>query len=151
MAKITLQGLDEYTRKLTELKDPVRVRQVCKRAVYEGAKIIADEIDGRIDGLRGVTDKQRAGLHAGLGVARHRDDSGYINTQIGFAGYNDEGRIRGKRRSGQPNIIVARNLISGRSTVPRQNFISSAVRAKRTACIEAMEKTVDEEIEKIMK
>ena len=151
MAKVTIEGLDEYTRKLTELKDPVKVQKICKRAVYEGARVIADEIDARIDQLRGVTDEQRQGLHEGLGVARHRVDDGYINTQIGFAGYNEEGTIRGKRPKGQPNVIVARNLIRGASTVPRQDFVGAAVRAKRQEALQLMQEALEEEIQKTMK
>lgn len=85
-----------------------------------------------------------------LGIASLQDDgTGYLNVKIGFDGYNDIVTQRWPR--GQPNQMVARAVESGTTWMQKNDFVRRAVRASRKRAIEAMKKTVDKGIKKIMK
>ena len=94
-----------------------------------------------------VTQKQ--GLIASLGLSTMRDAGGYINTKLGFDGYNAV-KTR-KYPGGQPNALIARAAESGSVALIKTPFIRPGVKAAKKAAEKAMEKTLDEEIEKIMK
>ena len=94
-----------------------------------------------------VTQKQ--GLIASLGLSTMRDAGGYINTKLGFDGYNAV-KTR-KYPGGQPNALIARAAESGSVALIKTPFIRPGVRAAKKAAEKAMEKTLDKEIGKIMK
>lgn len=148
-------GLDNYTKKLQELQMKTRDELIGK-AVYKGAGIVADAMQTSItyrlrthpDPHQGVTKEQKDGLHRGLGISRMRDDNGFINVKIGFDGYN--AIINKKYPKGQPNALVARSLVKGTSTAPKQDFVTPVVKQTESAAENAMEDVIDSGIEKIM-
>lgn len=156
MATFAFEGLDEYTRQLEQLADPATIQAIEKKAIYAAAGEVTDEIREGIRGLhvsknvhKGVTPKQLEGLLQGLGISRMRDDNGFLNAKIGFAGYN--GHVGKKYPKGQPNVIVARWIEGGTSTAPKRMFIRPALRRMRKKAEETMSKIMDQEISKIMK
>ena len=163
MAKFKWEGMDEFERKLSRLGD--RAPEYTRKAVYTAAGIVADEIKAGIRGLKitsekqalanarkgvksYVTPEQKAGLEASFGVAAFRDDQGYINTKLGFDGYNS---VKTKAwPKGQPNAMIARSCERGSTALVRQPFISPAVKRAQKRAETAMEQVLDEEINKIM-
>ena len=163
MAKMTVTGLDEFQRKLSKLSDG-GVVDAAKKAVYDGAGIIADEIRSNISEIPTVTDldyiaaykkrrylgisgRQKSGLQAGLGIAPMQVLSNSINTKIGFDGYN---KIRTKRwPKGQPNNMIARSVEFGTSFAAPAPFVGPAVRKNRAKSQKTMAETFEKEIEKI--
>lgn len=155
MAKLKFKGLEEYERQLLKLKDVSR--ECIGRAIYEGAKEIADEVkseienipvDNRIvkDGqmLYGISELQKAGLRDGFGVARMQNDGGFYNVKLGFAGYN---AVKTKTfPNGQPNSMIARSVNSGTSFRQRYPFVDNAVNRKKDACEQKMVETFDKEL-----
>ena len=155
MAKLKFKGLEEYERQLLKLKDVSR--ECIGRAIYEGAKEIADEVkseienipvDNRIvkDGqmLYGISELQKAGLRDGFGVARMQNDGGFYNVKLGFAGYN---AVKTKIfPNGQPNSMIARSVNSGTSFRQRYPFVDNAVNKKKDACEQKMVETFDKEL-----
>lgn len=151
MATIKFKGIDEYVRRLESLT--MATDKIIGEAVYKGAEIVANNtksalnsmpVDNRqkVDERRGILEIQRQGLVHSFGVAPLRDDKGFINVKTGFDGIN---------RIGQPNIWVARMLESGTSYMPKNRVISRATNRSKKACEEAMKKSLEGNIEKLMK
>lgn len=161
MAKITFPGLKDYELMLSRLEGATD--DMIGRAVYAGAGIVADAVKQGIQSLPvvtgygtdtnplpgGVTAAQKAGLLDGFGISKLRDDNGYLNVKLGFAGYN---RTKTEKYpGGQPNQLVARGVESGTSWKQKKPFIRPAVTRSRKAAETEMKRIIDEEIEKIAK
>ena len=158
MAKLTVgRGIDDYIAQLGNLE--FMTPTVIGRAVYEGAKIVADQVHANIEALpvssksgsqgrRNPTQVEKEGLLEGLGVARMQDDGGYFNVKIGMDGYNAD--ATDKYPKGKPNAMVARSIESGSTFMRRNPFISNAVRQTKAAAEEAMREEVDKQISQIM-
>lgn len=164
MAKMTIgQGVDNYIESLQQLQ--YNVGAVAGRAIYQGAKIIADQIRKNIEALptsdesegstaekskrREPTQKEKDGLLAGLGIATMRNENGTYNVKVGMDGYNTD--VTKKYPKGKPNAMVARSIESGTSFTVRHPFISTAIRDKKAAAEQAMADEVDKQVEQIMK
>lgn len=150
MAKMTVgKGLDEYIAKLQKLRD---VDKYLGKVVYVGAAVVAKEVASTIRALptdehpkhgkrKGLTKVEYQGLVESFGIARMRNDDGYINVKLGFDGYNDNGKA---------NAMVARSLISGTSFLQKNNFMMRAVMRAKASSEEAMKITLDKEISNFM-
>ena len=152
MAKMTIKGLDDYSRKLSQLgKASV---PIAKKAVYAGANIVADEVRKRLDDnlkdpayvgkqpdIYFKSDEQSGDLIDSLGIAPiGSDKNGDINTKIGFDGYDSKG---------VPNALKARAMESGTSTLRKRPFVRPAVNAVKSQAQREMAKVIDEETAKI--
>lgn len=154
-------GLDEYVKKLYNLSS--FSFSMIGEAIYKGADVVANEtktalqnmeVDDRKklqkgEMLRSINTYQKNGLIKSFGIAKLRNDSGFYNVKTGFDGYN--GLITDRWPIGQPNIMIARALESGTSYMKRNPVISKATNRAKKQCEEAMKKSFEENIEKIMK
>lgn len=159
MAKLKMQGLEEYENQLLKLRDISR--EAIGQAIYEGAGIIADQVKANIEALpidergytkegtlHGVTSAQKQGLSAGFGIAKLQDDGGFVHVKLGFNGYNN---VKTKAHpSGQPNSMIARAVNSGSSFRDRIPFVDSAVSAKKGAAEDAMKNKFDSVLSKAL-
>ena len=155
MARLNVgRGLEEYLDKLGNLE--FTAEETCKRAIYNGADIVADAVKASIDTIpsrsegsgSGVYDDQRAGLKAGMGIASFRNDNGYLNVKVGFDGYNSH-----KTKSfpnGQPNAMIARSVEKGTSFSRPHRFVDPAVRKVKAQAEAKIQETLDLEIKKTM-
>lgn len=162
MAKITFTTGEEYSLKLSKLGD--YSENIVKRALKEGSKIAADEIRRRLTALgtekfrylrdgkkfKGPSKSQIKDLADSFGISpvKLRKD-GVWDVRIGFDGYGSFPTHQ--YPNGVPNILLARSIESGFSVRRKRPFIRPAMEAKETEIIAAMERVIDEEIEKIMK
>lgn len=163
VAKFKWDGMEEYERKLSRLGE--RSGAVVRKAVYAAAGLVAAEISAGISGLRitpekralanfkqgkpgYITPEQKAGLQASLGIARFRNENGFINTKIGFDGYNSIETE--KYPHGQPNAMIARSCERGTTGMIAQPFVNKAVSRASKKAEAVMEQVLDEEISKIM-
>lgn len=161
MATLRFRGLKEYELQLAKLASGST--DAAKKAVYAGAAVIADAVRASIaalpvdSGVRGsadnlldsVTPTQLEGLLDGWGIAPMQVQNGYIQTKLGFDGYN---KTRTKKYpNGQPNQLIARSVESGTSFRRKHPFVAPAVRASRRAAEEKMAQVLNAEIEKAMK
>ena len=138
MATIRFSGIDKYLAQLQQLGQ--RSRGICKMAVYDGAAIVADQVR---ENLHRVLSPDATGqLEASMGIAPIQDDKGYINTRIGFEGYDDKGVA---------NQLKANVLESGSSKQQKRPFMRPAVNTSRKRAEAKMAETLDREIEKLMK
>ena len=158
MAKFTVgKGLEEYLAKLGNLQDISP--GLAGRAIYEGAKIVADQIhaniqalpvqNGPVKGRRDPYQDEVDGLLAGLGIAKKRVENGYINVKIGMDGYNS--RVTEKYPKGHPNAMIARSINIGTTFVNRHPFINQAVRSTKAAAEEKMKEVIETGIEETMR
>ena len=159
MAKIQMQGIDEYIAKLEKIKNP---EGLIKRAVYDGAAVLAEAVLKSIDSIpenngkyvpgnvmiQGLSREQKQGLREGLGIARMQNDKGFINTKIGFDGYNN---VKTKKYpNGQPNALIARAVESGTSRRQKYRFVSKAATSARAAAEQAMADRMDQDLKNTM-
>ena len=138
MATIRFSGIDKYLAQLEQLGQ--RSRGICKMAVYDGAAIVADQVRENLE--RVLSPDATGQLEASMGIAPIQDDKGYINTRIGFEGYDDKGVA---------NQLKANVLESGSSKQQKRPFMRPAVNTSRKRAEAAMAETLDREIEKLMK
>lgn len=160
MAKITVIGLGDYGACIEKLFDDTE--QICREAVYAGAGVIADAVkegirslpvDNRIGTdkkkLKGITNRQKADLINGFGLAPIENNNGDINTKVGFDGY---GSIPTKKYpKGLPNASLMRSVESGTSFRKKTPVIRKAVNSHMKEAQQEMEKVVDKKCEEIMK
>lgn len=133
MARMTFKAGDECALRLSRLS--TGSDEIAKKAIYEGAKIVADEIKSRIPVDTGD-------LADSFGISSiDKDGNGDWNTKLGFDGYD---------RDGTANQYKARILESGTSKQPKRPFVRPALNATRGRAKAEMERIIDEEIRKIM-
>lgn len=164
MAKMTFLKAADYRIQLQKLYD--RSEYSIKKAVYEGAAVIIDQVRSNLQGLNTISNKealkryrlkettmltaeQKKGLLDSLGLTEIQNQKGYINTKLGFDGYNAV--ITKKYPKGQPNVLVARATENGSSITKRQPFVSTGVKAKRAEAEKKMADIIDQETEMIFK
>ena len=156
MARIEFTGIDEYFKKLDRLGD--KATGVCKRALYDGAAVLADAVRTEVEALpttdrngdpQQILEYEKQGLLEGMGIAKMRDDGGKISTRVDFDGYN---RLRSKAYpNGHPNSMIARAINSGTSKRPKNPFMNRAIRKGRAKSEAAMAARMDADINEIMK
>lgn len=158
MAIIKFTGIDEYVRKLENLAS--YTDKLIGEAVYKGADVVANETKQALQSLpvdnstnkatrTSINQIQKNGLIESFGIAKMRNDNGFLNVKTGFDGYNK--LISNSYPTGQPNIMIARALESGTSFMPKNRVISRATSRAKKACEEAMKKSIEGNIEKLMK
>lgn len=138
MATISFKSGDEYALKLSRLA--TGSEEIAKKAIYQGAKVVADKIKSNLEGV--LSDEATGELVASFGVTPiERDKDGNWNAKIGFDGYDSKG---------VPNQLKARVLESGSTRQQKRPFVRPAVNATKKQAIEAMRKVIDEETKKVM-
>ena len=160
MAKMRFPDLDEYIGSLERIN---RISRGCVgRAIYQGAKVVADAVMQNIENLpidnrrvkegqllHGITQQQKDGLIKGFGIAPMEEDGGYRHVKLGFDGYNDV--VTARFPIGQPNSMIARSVNSGSYFRQRIPFVDDAVRKQKANCEEKMKETFDQELGKAVK
>lgn len=158
--------MDSYIADLEKLS--LASEDMCGKAIYQGAKVITDQIRKNIEALpviadrnqyrgghdggaqlKGITRSQKQGLLDGLGIARMQDDHGFLNVKVGMDGYNSTKTK--KYPNGQPNAMIARSLESGSSVRTKDPFISKAIRSKKAEAEKAMAEEFDKETKKVFR
>ena len=138
MATIRFSGIDAYRERLQRLEQDSE--EILKRAVYDGAAIVADEVRQR---LHAVLSPDATGqLESSLGISKIQNDQGYVNARIGFDGYDSKG---------VPNQLKANVLESGSTRQPKRPFMRPAVNAARRPAEAKMEQVVEQQIENLMR
>lgn len=158
MAKFNIgKGINEYLGKLQNLE--FSTNTIIGKAVYNAAEIVANQTKANIQALpvresnsaggKDLSPDEKTGLCEGFGIAKMQNDSGYFNVKLGMDGYNSY--VTKRYPKGHPNSMIARSLERGTSHMHKNPVFSNAARAMKSQAEEAMRKTVDEEIDKIMK
>lgn len=150
-----VEGMEKISETLSSLAE--KAPAVAALGLYEGAGIIADEMgkqakEIRTEPFRGKVSKRKPSpqekaivLNAARGIAKFDKNGTEVETSVGFrnAGY---ATLAGKTVP-VPKIVNAIN--SGTSFMTKQPFIRNAAKSGGKAAIDAMEKKINEEFEKI--
>ena len=135
MAKIDFSGIDEYSKQIAKLGSASE--GVCKYAIYDAAGMVLEAIK------QNTPESEDGGdLRNSISLAPMRNDNGYVNTKIEWAGYD---------RNGTPNALKAAVLESGRSNRSKVPFIRPAVNSVKKSAEFAIDKALNEKINHIMK
>lgn len=161
LAKFAFKAGDEYAMKLSKLASDYD--EIAKKAIYEGAKVVADRIKINIRSLptdtfrylkegeifKGVPDSQKSDLIESFGITPiDRDREGW-NAKMGFDGY---GSIPTQKYPlGLPNQLLARSIESGSSVRKKAPFVRPAVNAMKKEAIDRMNHVIEEETKNVMK
>lgn len=149
-------GFDKFFSQMEKLGDDVD--GVCKMAVYNGAKVVADEVKrgigtipvyekaGRNKRYQGATAVEKAGLLESMGISTMRKEDSAWNVTIGFDGYNSDKTAMHPK--GKANAMVARAINSGTSWLTKYPFVTRAYAASKGAAEAAMAETIEQEVQK---
>lgn len=148
MAKLKVKGLDTLVEQMERMCK--NSEETAKKAVYAGAKVVADKIRQNLNALNVTPEWQKQDLIDSFGIAPvDTDEKGVVNTKAGFDGYGS--RPTKKYPKGLPNQLLARAIESGTSFRKKQPFVRPAVNAAKKQAIKEMERVVDEEVKKALK
>lgn len=144
MAKFKFEGIEKYTESLGKIGGK-NAEKVLKYAVYPGAGVVADAIRSGLEAHRDSGELSRS-----LSLSTMRNDDGYVNTKVTFAGY-DSAKPSKRFPQGVPNAVKAASLESGNSRGQKgTHVISKAVKGSTERAINEMSKALDEKIGQIM-
>ena len=145
--------IEELIQTLNHIAD--NSEEIAKKAIYEGAKILADQIKSNIESLptdeewgssdhlkSGPTAKEKEEIKKGFGLAKMLDSNGFINTKIGFgeAGYDSRGK---------PVQMIARSVNSGTTFMKRNPFFANGVRQGKGHAEQRMKEILEREIDNL--
>lgn len=158
MAKMTIKAGDDYMLKLSLVSDASA--KIAKKAIKVGAGILTSEIRKNLTAnlndpesasrnktvlFKNYYNKTSGSLLKALGFTKvKRDRNGVLNSKIGFGDPDYDPK-------GVPNLLKATVMEHGSSTIRKRPFVRPAVNAKKKEIEDAMNRVIDEEIEKIMK
>ena len=163
MATIEFGDFDAYQKALESIyKD---TEGIVKQAVYKGAGIVADAIRQNLESLpiqegenglppiatpenplTGVSRRQKVDLINAFGLAPIEKDGDYIQTKPGVDGY---GSVKTKKYpNGVPNAMLLRSIESGTSFRKKHPVFRSAVTKARKRAESAMQKEIDDALQR---
>ena len=143
MAKATFKMPDEFLMKVSKLEE--RTDEILPRVLEAGAEVVEAKGRSNLSAAigKGTKDPSRSTgeLLSALGTSSAKQDrDGNFNVKVGFSE---------PRRDGDSNAKIATVLEYGRSGQPARPFLKPAKSASKSACIQAMEQKLTEEIDKI--
>lgn len=150
------QAVDDFSLKLSALA--AGTEDMAREAIYDGARIIADEVRKNLDAnikdqesaaksgaslFKSPQMKRTGDLEKSFGITPIRlGKDGAWNAKIGFSGYDSKG---------VPNQLKARVMESGSSTIKPRPFVRPAVNATRAKALAAMQKKIKNKMNEITK
>ena len=136
MATIKMSASEDFTLKLSRCS--VDIEDIAKKAIYAGAKIVADRMKVNLENV--LSDEATGQLVAAMGVTPIGLSAGEWNAHIGFDGY-DTHHVAFQ--------LIARVLESGTSTRPKKPFVRPTLNQTKKAVEQEMNKVIEEEMKKI--
>ena len=135
---------------------------LAKMMVYDGARVMADEIRRETDALPGdkerylrpgdkyavITNRDKRDLAEHLGITKITNTSAGTRAVIGFAGYGS--KKTHKYKKGLPMAMLARSLMKGTIVREKSAFIDRSVSKAGDKAQEAMIETGNKVITRII-
>ena len=143
MAKCTVKLPEELLAKLSKLGSESDA--VAERVLKAGSDVVLAKVKSNLSAVIGSGvkfDKRSTGeLERSLGVTPVKvDKEGNHNVKIGFSE---------PRSDGESNAKIATIIEYGKSGQPPKPFMKPAKSATRSACMSAMKRQLEEEVEKL--
>jgi len=143
MASATYKLPEDFLMKVSSLAD--KTDEIVPKVLKEGGEVVKAKVKTNLEAVIGTGTKEESRstgeLIRALGVTPasiNRD--GNYDVKVGF----DE-----PRSDGESNAKIANIIEYGKSGQPAKPFLKPAKSASKNACIEAMKRKLDEEINKI--
>ena len=129
--------------KVSKLEE--RTDEILPRVLEAGAEVVEAKVRSNLSAAIGKGTKEPSRstgeLLSALGTSSAKQDrDGNFNVKVGFSE---------PRRDGDSNAKIATVLEYGKSGQPARPFLKPAKSASKSACIQAMEQKLTEEIDKI--
>lgn len=143
MAKCTVKLPEELIAKLSKLGSESDA--VAERVLKAGSDVVLAKVKSNLSAVIGSGvkfDKRSTGeLERSLGVTPVKvDKEGNHNVKIGFSE---------PRSDGESNAKIATIIEYGKSGQPPKPFMKPAKSATRSACMSAMKRQLEEEVDKL--
>lgn len=150
------EGVSDYLKELEALS--AESEEVCKRALYKGADVMASAIKAEISKIpdrtwhsgriaSGLTKEEKEDLASGFGISKMKSADGVIDVKLGFDGYGHKTK---KFPSGVPIPLIARSICKGTSWLQKYDFVGKAERAAKASVESKIQQTFDQELEKLI-
>lgn len=161
MPSIKVDGFEEVYAKLKQLGDGSLIEKVQKHAVYEGMKVIKQEVEAQIRALpeeegyidsknlprNVITKAEKAELIRHIGISDMETKDGTVNNSVSFDGYTS---IKTQKfPNGIPAILIARSINSGSSVRRKHPFMRQARAAAKNKAIQAATQAALESLSKL--
>ena len=128
MAKVDIQMPDDFLEKLSLLGS--RTDAIAETVLKSGGEVVLEKVKSNLASV------------IGSGTAFPSRSTGELEEALGLSGVLVD-------RDGDSNIKIANILEYGRHGQPAKPFLKPAKAASESACIDAMVRTLEEEIKKI--
>ena len=143
MAKATFKMPEDFLMKLSRLGE--KTDEIIPRVLKAGGEVVEAKVKGNLQSVLGngtKEDSRSTGeLVSALGVSSARQDrDGNFNVKVGFSE---------PRGDGKSNAMVAGVLEYGKHGQPPKPFLKPAKTASKNACVDAMIRAFEEEVDKI--
>jgi HK97 gp10 family phage protein len=143
LARASFKMPEDFLTKVSTLAD--KTDEIIPKVLKEGGEVVSAKVKSNLQAVIGKEtkyDSRSTGeLIDALGVTPAGvDRNGNYDVKVGF----DE-----PRKDGESNAKIANILEYGKSGQPPKPFLKPAKTASRNACIEAMKRKLDEEINKL--
>ena len=142
MAKASFKMPDEFLMKVSRLREQTDV--ILPKVLEAGAEVVESKVRANLKTAIGKTkepSRSTGELLSSLGTSPAKQDrDGNFDVKIGFSE---------PRSDGESNAKIATILEYGKSGQPARPFLKPAKSASKSACIQAMEEKLTQEIEKI--
>lgn len=143
MATASYKMPEEFLLKVSTLAD--KTEEIIPKVLEVGGEVVKAKVKSNLQASIGnstkLSSRSTGELVDALGVSPVGvDRNGNYDVKVGF----DE-----PRKDGESNAKIANILEYGKSGQPAKPFLKPAKTASRNACIEAMKRKLDEEIDKI--
>lgn len=143
IAKLALKMPEDFLVKVSRLSN--KADDIVPVVLETGAKVVLNNVKSNLKAVVGQNTKYPSRhtneLLSSLGISPALiDKAGNFNVKIGF---------KEPRKSGQSNAMIANTLEYGKSGQPAKPFLKPAKLKSKSACIEAMVKKLNEEINKV--
>lgn len=143
MAKATLKMPEDFLMKLSRLGE--KTDEIIPHVLKAGGEVVEAKVKSNLQNVIGngtKEDSRSTGeLVSALGVSSARQDrDGNFNVKVGFSE---------PRGDGKSNAMVAGVLEYGKHGQPPKPFLKPAKTASKNACVDAMIRAFEEEVDKI--
>jgi len=143
VAKTTFKMPEDFLMKLSRLGE--KTDEIIPRVLKAGGEVVETKVKSNLQSVIGngtKEDSRSTGeLVSALGVSSARQDrDGNFNVKVGFSEL---------RRDGKSNAMVAGVLEYGKHGQPPKPFLKPAKTASKNACVDAMIRAFEEEVDKI--
>lgn len=160
--KMTVKGAKRVTLALDKLG--AQAGRIARGAVYDGARVAADELRRQVlrlpqehqrflregEKLRSLSPTNRESLSAGMGIARFRGTGYSVETAIGFTGYGPMSTATKTYPRGTPNALIARSVEKGSVVRERSAFASAAAAQAAPHASAAMRRRIAKEVRRLV-